>query len=322
MSQIKLQRAQELIKSFRSVKTIILGDLMLDKYLWGQVDRISPEAPVPVVAVKKDSSCLGGAGNVYHNLETLGTNPLLAGVVGKDNAGAWIAQRVSDSRGILSLADRQTTIKTRIIAHQQQVVRVDQENGGAISPESQAELTAFIRQVECSGLFISDYNKGLISKPLMDGILSLCQSKKIPVFVDPKVENISLYSPVTLLTPNHHEAGRIVNLPCFTDTEVESAGKKILARLDAKYLIIKRGEQGMTVFERQQPAFHIPTVAHEVFDVTGAGDTVIAVAGLALLSGATLREAAHLANAAAGVVVGKIGTATIAPEELLQALGQ
>lgn len=321
MSQIKLQRAQEIINTFPSQKTIILGDLMLDKYLWGQVDRISPEAPVPVVAVKKDSSCLGGAGNVYHNLETLDTKPLLAGVVGKDSAGAWIEQRVSDSRGIISLSDRPTTIKTRIIAHQQQVVRVDQESGGAISRNTQAELTAFIRQEECGGLFISDYNKGLISKPLMENILSLCQSKNIPVFVDPKVENIALYSPVTLLTPNHYEAGRIVNLPCFSDSEVETAGNKILAQLDTRYLIIKRGEQGMTVFERQQPAYHIPTLAHEVFDVTGAGDTVIAVAGSALLAGASLREAAHLANAAAGVVVGKIGTATVSPEELLQSVG-
>ena len=178
-------------------------------------------------------------------------------------------------------------------------------------------LIYFIRTEKYDGILISDYNKGLLTKTLMEKVLSFSKKKKIPVFVDPKVKNFHLFSPVTLVTPNHFEAEKIVHHECYTDTQVEKVCQKILTRISARYIILKRGEQGMTVFERGKKAIHIPTIAKEVFDVTGAGDTVNATAALALLSGASILEAAVLANTAAGIVVGKIGTATVTPEELI-----
>jgi len=313
-------RAKSLVQRFKGRKIIVLGDLMLDKYIWGSVSRISPEAPVPVVEVHKDTSCLGGAGNVCQNLRTLGAQPLLVGVVGNDEHGHWIRDNVPDCRGIFVDADRPTTVKTRIIAHHQQVVRVDQERKSPISAESQDQIISLLAGEKCQGLLLSDYNKGVLTESLMARVLAFTKTKKIPVFVDPKVENFALFSPVTLLTPNHFEAEKIVQHECRTHLQVEKAGDEILSRIESQYLILKRGEQGMTVFERGQKPFHIPTTAKEVFDVTGAGDTVIAAASLALLAGASIREAAILANAAAGIVVGKIGTATLTPAELLAAL--
>lgn len=320
MTSIRPRRAGQIIEGFKEKKVLVLGDLMLDRYVWGQVERISPEAPVPVVAVKKDTSCLGGAGNVSQNLKSLGAEPLLVGVVGNDPSGEWIKQNVSDSRGIFTLSGRPTTVKTRIIAHHQQVVRVDHENRNIIPPALRKKISAFIQKEKYEGIVVSDYNKGLISKPLMSGLLGYAQENHIPVYIDPKVENFTIFSPVTLITPNHLEASKIVHRPCGSDQEIAEAGRKIFNRITTRYLIIKRGEQGMTVFSNTRDCFHIPTIAKEVFDVTGAGDTVIAAAALSLLSGATIYEASVLANLAAGLVVGKIGTATVTSSELLQAL--
>jgi D-beta-D-heptose 7-phosphate kinase/D-beta-D-heptose 1-phosphate adenosyltransferase len=310
----------DIVEDFSNQRILVLGDLMLDKYLWGNVGRISPEAPVPVVEVHRDTSCLGGAGNVYQNLESLGAFPIPVGVVGDDQAGDWIKQHVSDSSGIFTDKKRPTTVKTRIIAHHQQVVRVDQEEKKSISTDMEEKILGFIQEDEFEGILISDYNKGLLTKSLMKKMLPYTQSKKISVFVDPKVDNFFSFSPVTLINPNHAEAEQIVHFPCDTDAQVKKAGDKILSRIEAKYLILKRGERGLTVFEKGKKEIHIPTIAKEVFDVTGAGDTVIATASLALLSSASILEAAMLANAAAGVVVGKIGTATVKPDELLHAL--
>jgi D-beta-D-heptose 7-phosphate kinase/D-beta-D-heptose 1-phosphate adenosyltransferase len=318
---IPIDNAQlsNIIQAFAEKSVLVLGDVMLDRYLWGNVDRISPEAPVPVVAVKKETSCLGGAGNVSRNLQSLGASVLLVGVVGDDEAGSWIKQNAPSEQGILTDPQRPTSIKTRIIAHHQQVVRVDQERIEPISDGIRTNILSLIRNETYDGLLISDYNKGLISPGLMKKILATAQERKTPVFVDPKVKNFHLFSPVTLITPNHHEAEQIVHHACESDSEVARAGARILAQIETRYLILKRGEKGMTVFGKGR-IFHIPTVAKEVYDVTGAGDTVIAAAGLALLSGATIQEAAWLANAAAGIVVGKIGTATLTREELLAAL--
>lgn len=311
------KRVRRIIRDFRKKRVLVLGDLMLDKYIWGNVSRISPEAPVPVVEVHRDSSCLGGAGNVAQNLLSLGAAPLLVGIVGDDAEGRWIRHHVPDHRGILVDPARPTTVKTRIIAHHQQVVRVDWEKTSSVSPEQEAKILRFIRSQSYDGLLISDYSKGMVNDSLLSQLLPMAQAKGIPVFVDPKIEHFRLFSPVTLLTPNHHEAEKIVLHACRTDLDIERAGQKILEMVSTQYLIIKRGEHGMTVFEQGKPAVHIPTVAREVFDVTGAGDTVIAAASLALLVGATIGEAAAIANAAAGIVVGKIGTATVTPEELL-----
>jgi D-beta-D-heptose 7-phosphate kinase/D-beta-D-heptose 1-phosphate adenosyltransferase len=308
------------IRRFKKRKVLVLGDLMLDRYIWGNVSRISPEAPVPVVEVKADSLCLGGAGNVAQSLLSLEASPLLVGIVGDDEEGHWIRNNVPDDRGIFIDKARPTTVKTRIIAHHQQVVRVDLEKKAAVPSELEKKILNFIRGQQYEGMVISDYNKGIVNPSLISKTLLYAKEHHIPVFVDPKVEHFSLFSPVTLITPNHFEAEKIVQHECRTDEQIEKAGFEILAFISSRYLILKRGEQGMTVFEKGKTPIYIPTVAREVFDVTGAGDTVIAAASLALLAGASITEAASLANAAAGIVVGKIGTASVSPQELLAAL--
>ncbi|MBN2206834.1 MAG: D-glycero-beta-D-manno-heptose-7-phosphate kinase [Candidatus Aminicenantes bacterium] len=322
MIGIRREALSAVVRGFRGKRVLVLGDLMLDRYIWGGVSRISPEAPVPVVAVHAETSCLGGAGNVGHNLESLGARPFLVGLVGKDEAGRWIRDQIADRRGIFVDEKRPTTVKTRIIAHHQQVVRVDKEQRAKLSPDLEKRILAGIAAAPCKGIVISDYDKGLLTATLVPAVLALARARRIPVFVDPKVERFPLYTPVTLITPNHHEAELVVGHPCRTDAQVEKAGEEILDRVSARYLILKRGEQGMTVFERGKRPIHIPTNAQEVFDVTGAGDTVIATAALALLAGANIREAAVLANAAAAIVVGKIGTATATAAELLAAVTQ
>ncbi|MBN2199286.1 MAG: D-glycero-beta-D-manno-heptose-7-phosphate kinase [Candidatus Aminicenantes bacterium] len=320
MKTEETKKLQKIIGRFEDRKVVVLGDLMLDRYIWGRVSRISPEAPVPVVEVSQSTSSLGGAGNVAHNLLNLGAAPILVGVVGDDEEGRWIRGLMSENRGIVTDSKRPTTVKTRIIAHHQQVVRVDQERRRPVSPAVESAIADFLKSRDFDGLIISDYNKGIVTRTLMAKVLALARSRKAPVFVDPKVENIRLFSPATLLAPNHLEVERIVHLSCRTDAEAEQAGRRLMETVSSRYLIIKRGEQGMSVFERGRKAIHLPTNAREVFDVTGAGDTVLAVSALALLSGASIREAAVLANTAGGIVVGKIGTATVTPAELRQGL--
>jgi rfaE bifunctional protein kinase chain/domain len=319
---LDLSKAERLIRKFRGRRVLVLGDLMLDRYIWGNVSRISPEAPVPVVEVRKSTSNLGGAGNVGQNLESLGAMPVYVGVVGDDEEGDWIKRHVRTQRGIFIDPNRPTTIKTRIIAHQQQIVRVDREKKKSIAAETEARIARFIEKEKYEGIIISDYNKGMVTKSLMERVLPFAHKRGLPVFVDPKVENFDLYSPVTFIAPNHHEAERIVHHPCQTEADVERAGREIFSRVASRYLIIKRGEEGMSIFENGRRPVHIPTIAREVFDVTGAGDTVIATAALALLAGATIQEAAVLANTAAGVVVGKIGTAVCSKEELFLVLSR
>ncbi len=288
------------IQAFEGLKVIGLGDLMLDRYIWGKVSRISPEAPVPVVEVVTSTSSLGGAGNVAANLRSLGAIPMLVGLVGGDEEGEWIRKSAADARGVFIDPKVPTTVKTRIIAHHQQVVRVDQEKRRVLPQETERKILDFIRQEPHQGLIISDYSKGLLSRSLTKQLLPLARRKKIPVFVDPKVENFRNFSPVTFITPNHLETERILHIPCRTSEQVETAGRKLMSLIKCRYLIIKRGEQGMSIFEQDKKPLHIPTLAREVFDVTGAGDTVLAAASLALLAGASIREAAVLANAAAG----------------------
>jgi rfaE bifunctional protein kinase chain/domain len=320
MIGIDYEKIVKIVQEFKRKRILVLGDLMLDKYIWGDVTRISPEAPVPVVEVNRDTSCLGGAGNVSYNLEKLGAFPILVGVIGEDSEGLWIKKNVSFNRGIFVDKVRPTTVKTRIIAHHQQVVRVDWEKRAPISSRMEKNIFNFIQKEKYDGILFSDYNKGTLTPLLVKNVLSFAKEKKIPAFVDPKVENFFLFSPVTLLTPNHFEAEKLVHHACRTDSQVAKAGEEILSRISATYIILKRGEQGMSVLEKGKKSFHIPTIAKEVYDVTGAGDTVIACATLALLAGASIHEAAVLSNTAAGIVVGKIGTATVTPSELLSSL--
>ncbi|MFC2169231.1 D-glycero-beta-D-manno-heptose-7-phosphate kinase [Acidobacteriota bacterium] len=320
MINIDFERMQRIVQNFKKKRVLVLGDLMLDRYIWGHVTRISPEAPVPVVEVKRDTYCLGGAGNVSFNLESLGAQTLPVGTIGNDLEGNWIKKKVVESQGIFTEKKIPTIIKTRIIAHHQQIVRVDQEKKGPLSSMMEENIFNFLQQEQYDGILISDYNKGVITKSLMEKVLPYAEKKQIPVFVDPKVKNFYLFSPVTLITPNHIEVERIVHTSCLTDSQICKAAQKILSKISTRYLIIKRGEQGMSVFEKGRGPLHIPAIAKEVYDVTGAGDTAIATATLALLSGASLQEAALLANTASGVVVGKIGTAAVSPKELLTAM--
>ncbi len=316
MEQINRKRLEDIISKFKNRRVLVLGDIMLDRYTWGTVERISPEAPVPVVRVGKDTLCLGGAGNVYHNLKSLGSSPVLMGTVGEDESGKWIKKNLGYKESIYTIKNRPTTTKTRIIAHQQQIVRVDKEVNQSIPQETNNRMLKFLQKEDYEGIVISDYNKGVVNEHIMKGLLSFSRKRDIPVFVDPKIENIALFTPITLLTPNHFETAAMVNHPCEKDEEVEKAGMEIFSQISVKYLIIKRGKKGVTVIDENKKSVHIPTIAKEVYDVTGAGDTVIAAASLALLSGASIQEAAFLANAAAGIVVGKIGTAVVTPQEL------
>jgi rfaE bifunctional protein kinase chain/domain len=318
MSKTSCLGLEKIIQRFKGRRICVLGDLMVDKYIWGNVARISPEAPVPVVEVSRDTSCLGGAGNVCRNLEELGASPFAVGVVGRDPEGDWLAASVSDSSGIIRDA-RPTTVKTRIVAHQQQVVRVDWEKKTPFPRTLIGKILDRVKEADYEGLIISDYNKGVVSRHLTGPLLPFLKKKGICVFVDPKVKNFSLFSPVALITPNHLEAASLLNQECETDGQVIKAGEKLMNRLTAEFMIIKRGKKGMTVFESGKDPYMIATVAKEVYDVTGAGDTVIAVASLALLAGAGIHEAAEIANAAAGIVVAKIGTASLSTEELRRA---
>jgi len=318
MNKIDSERAKSIIENFDKKRIVILGDIMLDQYIIGKVSRISPEAPVPVVEITSENYCLGGAGNVAHNLEALGAEYLLVGVIGDDNSGKKILEKVKNKRGIFIDEKRPTIVKTRIIAHHQHVVRVDREKRLPIPEKIEKGIINFLKNEEFDGIIISDYNKGTITRSLMENLLSFTSKNNIPVFVDPKVEHFNFYSPITLITPNHFEVEGILNRKIYSDREIENAGKEILSKISCEYLIITRGEKGMSVFVKDNRVVHIPTVAKEVYDVTGAGDTVIATASLSLLSGADILESAILANYAAGIVVGKLGTATVNKKELLR----
>jgi rfaE bifunctional protein kinase chain/domain len=311
----------------KGAPVLVLGDVMLDEFIWGRAVRISPEAPVPVVEVQDQSFHLGGAGNVAFNVRSLGGHALLAGVIGKDAAGDRIRQQLA-SAGVeaslaTSLSGRPTTVKTRIIANHQQIVRADREQTDDIPEELAEDLYRRVRELmpRCRALVISDYQKGVVAPGLMRKLIPLARKRRIPVLVDPKVRHFGLYRRVTLVTPNQLEAEQATGIRITGPRELLAAGTRILHLLGCEAALITRGEQGMSLFRRDARPVHIPTAAREVFDVTGAGDTVIATLGLALCAGARLSQAAVLANAAAGVVVGKLGTSAATPAELLAVLG-
>jgi D-glycero-beta-D-manno-heptose-7-phosphate kinase len=325
--------ARRLIHSFPQRRVVVMGDLMLDHFIRGRAGRISPEAPVPVVRVSQESFVPGGAGNVVHNLLALGGRVSVVGIVGTDEAGGQLLSelknRGAETGGVLSDPDRPTTQKVRVIAEHQQVVRYDREGTDAPSNAFQGRLIEQIRlRLEgADALILSDYRKGVLSPAVLASVISEARKARVPIIVDPKVEHFTHYRRVTCLTPNLAEAfGGMHAFPKEDDATVEELGRRILARLLAESLLITRGEHGMSLFERRAGGrsgtriTHIPTRAKEVFDVTGAGDTVVSVLALAIGSGASLRHAAELSNAAAGIVVGKLGTATASPEELESAI--
>jgi len=314
------------ISNFKNARIMVIGDLMVDEYIWGSVSRISPEAPVPVVSVTSESLRLGGAGNVINNLHSLGGKVWVGGVVGNDEMGRKVIHDLRkmglETKGVVVEPERITTVKTRIVAQHQQVVRYDREIIRVIQPENAKQILSLLEEQigELDAVLISDYGKGVICEPLMEGVRSLTLSAGKILAVDPKVKNIPLFHQVTIMTPNHYEAAEAAGRWIHSEEDLIAVGRMLLQRLRVKSLLITRGEKGMTLFQDSGEVTNIPTVAKEVFDVTGAGDTVISVLTLAMAAGANPKEAAMLSNYAAGIVVGELGTATIRSSELEDAV--
>lgn len=314
-------RAEQLLNQFTGKTILIVGDVMLDQFIWGKVRRISPEAPVPVVEVTDETYRLGGSANVAANVRALDGTPIPIGVLGRDSASDRVLDLLKQS-GIeisgLVRDDRPTTLKTRIVAHNQQVVRADRESRKALSPNANADLAAaFLRHLpKAAAIVVSDYDKGVVSRELLSEILPKAKSAGVSVFLDPKVHHADYYRPITLITPNQREAELLTGMAIEDERTLEEAGAKLLEKFECQYALITRGEEGMSLFN-SSGSHHLPTFAREVFDVTGAGDTVIATLALSRAGGAAMEESAILANHAAGIVVGKIGTATVTQAELL-----
>ena len=321
---------QELLRTiarFPGRRVLVVGDLMLDQYVRGTVGRISPEAPVPVVRVTGESNIPGGAGNVVNNLAALGAAVSVVGVIGEDAAGERLMEhfreRGVEVSGLCVDVQRETTQKCRVVAERQQVVRFDRETTGPLSAATEARLLASLDQslAQADAAILSDYGKGVVGPKVVSRVLSTCRRRGIPVTVDPKPEHFRLYRGVTTLTPNTAEAWACMRrTPKPGVDEVDQLGRDILKTLRSESVLITRGAEGMSLFEAGGRVTHIPTRAREVFDVSGAGDTVISTMTLALAAGAPLRRAAALANHAAGIVVGKLGTATTDARELAGAL--
>jgi D-beta-D-heptose 7-phosphate kinase/D-beta-D-heptose 1-phosphate adenosyltransferase len=316
------------IRRFPRVRVLVVGDLMLDQFIWGRVERISPEAPVPVVQFKAESFRLGGAANVANNIRALGGHAAVCGVVGDDEAGRRLRQELkaigADTRGVLGGRRDRTTRKTRIIAHQQQVVRLDREDEGRHQSRSAARARALaltaLRRADV--VIVSDYGKGLITPAFLAALAAARTARPFRLVIDPKQANFPHYRNASLLTPNRDEASQASGIPIRDEGSLRRAGAELLDRWQAEAVLVTRGEEGMSLFRRGAPPRHFPTVARHVFDVTGAGDTVVAACALALGAGASLDTAAILANHAAGIVVGEVGTATVTAKQLRADLGR
>jgi D-beta-D-heptose 7-phosphate kinase/D-beta-D-heptose 1-phosphate adenosyltransferase len=309
----------KIIKEFKNKKLLVVGDIILDRYLYGKVSRISPEAPVPVVEVVDEAFLLGGAANVAHNIVSLGGKASVAGIIGHDRAGG-VMQNLIAEKGIAMdgiIEDkRPTTVKTRVIAQKQQIVRFDREDRKRIEGKCLDQVLSYIKNAlpEHDAVIISDYKKGVISSALIKALVKYGKPYRMFTAVDPKVGHFHFYKHVSLLTPNLTEASQGAGVEIKDDKSLRKAGRTLMNRLLCDAVLITRGEHGMSLFERvpgtrDLKEAHIPTVAQKVFDVTGAGDTVIATIALARAAGATLEQAAVVANHAAGIVIGEVGTA-------------
>jgi len=322
------QQINTLLERFPGKRIAVVGDLMLDRYYWGAVRRVSPEAPVPVVEVESESVRLGGAANVANNIRSLGGVPVVVGIVGDDHIGTVLRDLVRnagfDGSGLMVDATRPTTVKTRVIAQGQHVVRIDNESKAPCSPQLRHQLVESMRRQisTLDGIIIEDYNKGVVSKEMIEEVISLARQHKKIITVDPKFDNFLEYKQVTVFKPNRREAEEVLGGRLRTGEDVERAGKRLLELLGAENVLLTRGEDGMSLFEANGKSLHLPSAATNVQDVSGAGDTVISTLTMALASGANIREACVLANCASGVVVGAIGIVPIKPEELRAAAAQ
>jgi D-beta-D-heptose 7-phosphate kinase/D-beta-D-heptose 1-phosphate adenosyltransferase len=362
-SEISVPRLKRLFPRFRKLRIGVLGDLMLDRYVWGNANRLSPEAAVPVVDYVSEQDCPGGAGNVAVNIAALGAQVEVFGVIGAqknsgrgenpkktpaDEAGTSLRASLRElgigDRGVITDADRRTTLKTRIIAKHQHIVRIDREQRDSVSPQIEEKLfRILVTSLEkLDGLVLSDYDKGLLGDAFADRVLSAAHQLKVPVFVKPKTSRLYAYRGARVIVCNAEEAGRYVNRRLSDAKSTEEAGRALLPHFGCAAVVITRGEHGMSIFEEVSPrTLHIAATNFEVtyarvgrpgidrsaagrqvFDRTGAGDTVLSVLSLALAAGASLPDAALLANTAAGVVVGKLGTASVSPKELAGALDE
>jgi len=313
----------KLVENFSKLKILVVGDIMLDRFIWGDVERISPEAPVPIVKVTKENYILGGAANVLNNIVSLSASADICGIVGDDLFGGYILDMLRKKRvnqeGVVIEKNFSTIVKTRVIGHKQQIVRVDREDSNKVNKKIYNKLLNFIRNniSKYDAVILSDYGKGVVSKPFYKELVKIAKDNKKILNIDPKQVNMTIYKNPTLLTPNLTEASFAANRR-ITLSNLNSAGKKLLKKFQSDYLVITLGEHGMAIFDKTKENYtHIPTVAREVYDVTGAGDTVISVLTLGMALGENVVDSAKVANLVAGIVVGKVGTATVTPEELL-----
>ena len=322
---------KKIISGFNQAKILVIGDFMLDEFIWGEVSRISPEAPVPVVKVNSESSLPGGALNAANNIHSLGGGVLSCGVVGDDVYGRRLKevlkQRGMSLDGVIVDSSRPTTLKTRIFArHQHQVVRVDREDGNVVAEGVIEKILTFVHEkIDLIDIIlIEDYGKGVIGPRLLSEVFAIAKKHKKMISVDPKEDHFSYYKGATVITPNHHEA-QAATMIRMKGTDDDGAltkiGRTLLDDLNSQAVLVTLGEEGMCLFEASGNVTRIPTVAQEVFDVSGAGDTVIGTFSLALASGASMKEAAHISNYAAGIVVGKVGVAVATQQELLEKIG-
>jgi rfaE bifunctional protein kinase chain/domain len=320
---VAVARVRDILAAVRRKRVVVVGDVMVDRYLWGSVSRISPEAPVPVVEIARETSRLGGAANVANNVVSLGAACSLCGLAGDDDEGARLARRLEDqgiaASGLVRASGRPTTVKTRIIAHNQQVVRADRETRDDVTGEAEARLRSAVSAAlaTADAVIISDYGKGAVTKNLLDYLIPAARSADKIVSVDPKERQFRNYSGVSLITPNQFEAGGIVGRRITDEDSLMAVGWEVFDMLSPGALLVTRGEHGMSLFEGGRRYAHFPTVARHVYDVTGAGDTVIASFTLCLAAGATTAEAAQIANHAAGVVIREVGTATVGSDDLV-----
>jgi rfaE bifunctional protein kinase chain/domain len=313
---LKFKRINEICGRFAGKKILVYGDIILDRYIFGQVERISPEAPVPVLKVSSEELRLGGAGNVAANIDHLGASGLLLGVIGDDGLAAEIARLKTGADSVIRDPRNKTIVKTRIMSQRQQIVRVDREEKIVLGPVLFERIRGFIAGAGVDGIIVSDYAKGTVNGAVMDLLKSKAEAGGIPIVVDPKPPHFPLYRDVTAITPNLKEAEEMFGKGIASDDDAALALQRIRRKFRTRFTLITRGSHGISAAARGGKIFHLPAFSHEVFDVTGAGDTVVAVLTLALVSGATLREAVALANAAASIVVEKIGTSQVSPEEL------
>jgi D-beta-D-heptose 7-phosphate kinase/D-beta-D-heptose 1-phosphate adenosyltransferase len=323
---INTKKLQKILQNFKGAEILVLGDVILDEYIFGKVSRVSPEAPVPVVEELSRTHLPGGAAYVASHVNSLGGTAHLISVVGEDSSGDLILEQLKKTGisdlGIVKDSERPTVVKTRVIAQHQQIVRIDNEKKFHVNPLITKEILDKIKDCLSSVdvVIISDYGKGVVIPAIFNEVIKLGQKNKKPIAVDPKPTFCLQYKGVTIITPNQNEASQSVHIPITDEPSLIKAGNELLRRLKSESVLITRGEQGMSLFEKGKKPVHIPTFAREVFDVTGAGDTVIAVLSMALAAGAGILEASYLANYAAGIVVGKIGTAPLNLQEIKDAL--